>query len=138
MPIQFKICPTTGCVENTYSGFLSREDYQALFAFTDAAVDKLGRVNMIDIVESYAGFDDAILDEISEENFYSCRGINRLAIVSDIGWSCPVLANAPADISIESRSFTLSELDKARKWVCAKPLWRIQDVPVHLPVYDRL
>lgn len=138
MPIQFKICPTTGCVVNTYQGYLSREDYDAVFAFTEEVISKVGQVNMIDIVESYAGFDDTILNDLSPSDFEPCRNIKRMAVVSDIGWFCPVMAKAPADISIESRSFTLAELDKARKWVCAQPIWRPNSVPAHLPVYDRL
>lgn len=138
MPIQFKICPTTGCVENTFQGYLSKEDYTAAFAFTNDMIEKTGRVSLINIVESYAGFDDTILNDLSDSDFETYRNINRIAVVSDIGWSCPVMAKAPASISIDSRSFTLAELDKARKWVCAKPIWRTQTVPTHLPVYDRL
>jgi hypothetical protein len=116
MPITYEVFAEENRIETTFSGFLTLADYQGIFGPIAQLVKDCGQFTAIDIVDSYAGYDETLIDAFKPEDYEIFRSLSHLAVVSDLGWFCPVLANAPTDITFVVRSFPRNQLEQARCW----------------------
>ncbi|WP_425071211.1 STAS/SEC14 domain-containing protein [Sagittula sp. S175] len=115
MPLFYSEDDTDGVVELTIRGMLSRADYAAVLPHMAALMARHDRVGVVEVVESFAGFEDGDI-ELGVDPA-ALKGVGRVALVSDIGWFCPILSKAPGMAGIQVRSYRLEDLDAARAWV---------------------
>ncbi|MCT4558381.1 MAG: STAS/SEC14 domain-containing protein [Pelagimonas sp.] len=116
MPITYEEFPETKSIEFTYRGMLTVEDYQGLVEPLVRMIERFGDVNVVDVVDSFAGFDDALYDAFSPKDTDLLKHIKRLAVVSDLGWVCPIMSHAPEDLIVNIRSFRRDQHEIARGW----------------------
>jgi SpoIIAA-like len=76
-----------------------------------------GTIKMIEVVESFDGFDPSVIWPGIKFDFKNIRNISHVAVVSDIGWLSPLAKAAGALLSTKLRAFSISELDDAREWI---------------------
>ena len=114
--IDYKEYPNTKTVEFRVSGKLSKEDYDAVVTPLQAFIDTHGSVRIIEVVESFSGFDPAVLIPGIRFDLKNISHISRAAVVSDIGWFSPLVRAASALTPIEIRMFGMDQLDNARDW----------------------
>ncbi|WP_425100315.1 STAS/SEC14 domain-containing protein [Tropicibacter sp. S64] len=119
MPLTFSARPDRCTVELTVRGNLAAQDYADAMLSISRVIDDLGPIGLIEVVESFSGFGDDVAAPPGGTPASVLAGISRVAVVSDIGWVCPILSNAPCCPTLKMQSFPMSELDKARDWVSA-------------------
>ncbi len=122
MPLAYKEMPEICTVELTIRGQLSQVDYLAVMVPMGAFIETCGEINVIEVVENFSGFLEAPdVPHLPVDPTLLAR-IQRVALVSDIGWFCPILSNVPSSVVSEIRSFSLKERDAALAWVENKPV----------------
>ncbi|SLN69018.1 hypothetical protein PEL8287_03845 [Roseovarius litorisediminis] len=119
MAITYSENDETKTVEFTVSGRVTRADYDKVVAPMQAFIDRHGKVKMIEIIESFDGFEPSVLWPGIKFDFQNIRHISHVAVVSDIGWISPVSKAAGAFLSTKLRTFEMSEVDQARAWVAS-------------------
>lgn len=119
MSLSYVEHPTTKTVEFRIDGKLTREDYDRVIGPMQAFIDAHGTVRVIEIVESFSGFDPAVLIPGIKFDIKNLSHISRVAIVSDIGWFSPLVRAASAITAVEMRMFEMAQLDEAREWAQA-------------------
>ncbi|WP_136439716.1 STAS/SEC14 domain-containing protein [Pacificoceanicola onchidii] len=117
MPLTVESKPDQGTIELTIRGALELQDYVGALPSMSALVAQCGQIGVLEIVESFSGLVGDFPEENDEATMALLSRISRVALVSDIGWFCPILSNAPHAAGMTLRSFPLSELEAARKWV---------------------
>ena len=117
MPVTYTENPATKTVEFTVSGHMSRADYDKVIAPMEKFIETHGTVKMIEVVESFSGFDPSILLPGIQFDIRNIRHISHVAVVSDIAWFSPFIRLASAVTPIQMRSFALADLDAARAWL---------------------
>lgn len=116
MSLSYHEDPATKTVEFTVRGKLTKEDYERVVTPMQAFIDAHGQVRVVEIVESFSGFDPAVLIPGIKFDLKNLSHISRAAIVSDIGWFSPLVRAASALTAIEMRMFEMDQLDEARDW----------------------
>ncbi|MEN9061682.1 STAS/SEC14 domain-containing protein [Ponticoccus litoralis] len=121
MPIHYAEDAAPGTAILTLRGPLGWADYAALCAPLTALRDRCGPLRVIEVIESFAGFEDGLGERIETacdrgEAQALLAAISHVAIVSDIGWFCPVLS-VSLSRGFALRSFALADLDSARAWM---------------------
>ncbi|ETA49306.1 STAS/SEC14 domain-containing protein [Ponticoccus alexandrii] len=121
MPIHYAEDAGSGTAILTLRGPLGWADYEALCAPMMALRDRCGSLKVIEVIESFAGFEDGLGDRIETactqggaQGFLA--DLTHVAIVSDIGWFCPVLS-VSLSRGFALRSFALADFDSARAWM---------------------
>ncbi len=121
MPIHYAEDAASGTAILTLRGPLGWADYAALCAPMMVLRDRCGTLKVIEVIESFAGFEDGLGGRIET----ACArprakallaAVTHVAIVSDIGWFCPVLS-VSLSRGFALRSFALADLDSARAWM---------------------
>ncbi|MCV2892672.1 STAS/SEC14 domain-containing protein [Lentibacter sp. XHP0401] len=101
----------------TVSGKITKEDYDTVITPIQAFIDKHGSINFIEVVESFAGFEPSVLWPGIKFDITHLKHIDRVAVVSDIGWISPITKAAGYFMSTKLRMFDMDELDEAKDWV---------------------
>lgn len=121
MPIHYAEDAASATAILTLRGPLGWADYAALCAPMMALRDRCGPLKVIEVIESFAGFEDGLEDWIETacaqggaQGFLA--DLTHVAIVSDIGWFCPVLS-VSLSRGFALRSFALADFDSARAWM---------------------
>ncbi|WGW05364.1 SpoIIAA family protein [Tropicibacter oceani] len=111
----------TRTAELTIRGQLTFEDYANIMGPMCDLIDTCGEISVIEVVESFSGFVGEFPEGEDEGVTRMLRRVARVALVSDIGWYCPILSSAAPVGGMKIRSFLLGDLDTARDWVaCPK------------------
>lgn len=121
LPIVYKEITQDCLAVLTIRGQLRAADYAAVLPLMTRLIDRCGNIKVIEVVESFAGFTDDI-PPAGPDVQALMRKISHVALVSNIGWYCPILSDQPAEATIKIRSFSLSDLDLAYQWVNATPV----------------
>lgn len=117
MPLTITARPDTCTLELTIRGTLAATDYAGAMQPLAEMIEACGQVSVVEIVESFSGFVGEFPEAMDEATQALLRKIRRVALVSDFGWSCPILSNAPLSGSMQIKSFELKETQAARNWV---------------------
>ncbi len=117
MPMAYAEFPERRTIELTVRGALCRGDYTSIMMPMAGFIESQGRIQVIEIIDSFAGFEEQIVTEPGPEDGGLLAQIDRVAIVSDIGWYCPIISAAPSTLGIRMKSFKRVELEEARRWV---------------------
>lgn len=113
MPLFYHADPATRVVELTVRGMLSVQDYHDMAERFAGFVAAHGPVGVVEVIESFAGFTETVEMAMPPSLL---AGIARVALVSDIGWFCPILSGVRSRSGMEIRSFPLAEVAAARDW----------------------
>ncbi|WP_299925338.1 STAS/SEC14 domain-containing protein [uncultured Pelagimonas sp.] len=117
VPMAYAEFPERRTIEITVRGALCREDYASIMMPMAGFIEAQGSIQVIEIIDSFAGFDEQIATEPGPADGGLLAHIDRVAIVSDIGWYCPIISAAPSTLGIRMKSFKRAELEEARRWV---------------------
>jgi len=109
--------PTHGVVELTVDGGITRDDYDRVVAEMEGAIDRFGKLRLIEIIEDVGGVDSAIWWRDIKWAYHHVRDIARCAVVTDRGWIGSITRAVGALIPAEIRVFPIAELEAARAWV---------------------
>lgn len=106
-------------VEVRLDGRINRDEYDACIEKLQDFIDAHGTIRMVEIIDSFTGFDPSTLWEGLKFDFRNIKHISHVAVVSDIGWISPASKAAGALISTQLRTFDTAHLGAAREWVRA-------------------
>lgn len=110
---------TTKTATIVVSGKITKDDYDAIIGKMQAFIDTHGKVNLIEVVESFSGFDPSVIWPGIKFDFQNIRHIGKVAVVSDIGWISPFTKAAGYFMSTKLRMFDLAQLDEAKDWMAS-------------------
>lgn len=120
MPLSYREIPETCTVELTIRGDLSQVDYAAIMVPMGAFIETCGQINVVEIVECFTGFLEAPdIPQLPVDPGVLSK-VARVALVSDIGWFCPILSNVPSDVISDIKSFTLADRETAVAWATSR------------------
>ncbi|CUX79746.1 MAG: SpoIIAA-like protein [Roseibaca calidilacus] len=117
MTIEYREDDATRTAEVLVRGKITMEDYTAAVEPMQAFIDRHGTVKFIEVIESFSGFDPAVLWPGIKFDWRNISQISHVAVVSDLGWVGPLSKAAGALISSQVRFFQLDELNAARAWI---------------------
>lgn len=117
MTVSYTEIPEKKRCEFTVSGHVSYDDYASVVTPMEAFIDTHGTVQMIEIIDSFSGFDPSVLLPGIKFDFKAIPHISHVAIVTDIGWLSPVSRAVGALLPTRLRVFPRDELDAARAWL---------------------
>lgn len=116
MTIDYTEDDATRTAEVIVRGKITAADYQAAVAPMQAFIDRHGTVKFVEVIESFSGFDPAVLWPGIKFDWQNINRISHVAVVSDLGWIGPLSKAAGAVIASQVRFFEMDELDTARAW----------------------
>lgn len=117
MPLHYAEDATTCTVVLTVTGPLSSVDYAAVVSPMAEFVNRCGTIKVIEVIESFAGFEDEVTPPDDPGTQTLLDKITHVALVSDIGWFCPILSGGPVSRNRQIRNFSLADLNVARQWL---------------------
>jgi len=117
LPVTYTEIPDKHRVEFTISGHLSKEDYDAVIAPLQAFIDRHGTIQIIEIVESFGGFDPSVLLPGLKFDLQNIQHVSHAALVTDVGWMGPIAMATSRLVPTKMRTFALAEIDAARAWL---------------------
>lgn len=117
MPLGYSEDAETGTVILTVNGPLCGADYAAVMAPMAAFIQRCGTIKVIEVIESFAGFEETVSSPDDPSARALLDRITHVALVSDIGWFCPILSDSPISRTRRMRNFRLSEVEAARQWL---------------------
>lgn len=104
-------------MEIRLDGRVTRADFDAIKDRVQAFIDAHQPVRMVEIIDSFEGFEPSVLWPGIKFDIRNIRHISHVAVVSDIGWISPLSKAAGAVVSTRLRTFDMAHLDDARDWV---------------------
>ena len=117
MTIAYHEDDATRVAEIRVGGKIMAEDYDRAVTPLQDFIDRHGTVKLLEIVDSFGGYDPTVIWEGIKFDFRNVRHISHVAVVSDIGWIGPVSKAAGALLPTKLRTFAMSELAQARAWI---------------------
>lgn len=117
MSISYTECDITHVAEIVVSGHITWEDYEQVITKMQAFIDRHGSVKLVEIVESFSGFDPSVLVPGIKFDWRNIQHVSHVAVVTDIGWMGPLSKAAGALMSTKLRTFDLAHLEEARVWI---------------------
>ncbi|WP_170151078.1 STAS/SEC14 domain-containing protein [Hephaestia caeni] len=106
-----------GIVEFTIDGPITKPEYDRIVAEIDAAIERFGKLRMIEIVKDIGAIDSAIWWPDLKWAATHMKHIARCAVVTDKGWIGAITRAAAAVLPAEIRVFSLPDVAEARAWV---------------------
>lgn len=120
MTVTYTEIPEKARVEFTVSGHISYDDYLKIAEPTEKFVEAYDKIQMIEVVNHFSGFDPAVLLPGIKFDFKVIRHITHIAIVTDIGWISPIARAVGALLPTRMRVFERDQLEMARAWLDAE------------------
>jgi SpoIIAA-like len=117
MSITYTEDAATKTFEITMKGRVTRADYDSIVDRLQAFIDRHGTVRMVEIIESFGGFDPSVLYQGTKFDFKNIRHISHVALVTDIGWLTPLAKATGALTSTTLRTFDMDQIEAARDWI---------------------
>ena len=117
MTVTYTEIPEKKRVEFTVSGHISKADYEKIARPMEAFIEAHGKVQMIEVVDHFSGFDPSILLPGIKFDFKAVPHISHIALVTDIGWISPIARAVGALLPSRLRVFERDDLEAARAWL---------------------
>jgi len=117
MTIAYHEDDDTRVAEIRVGGKITTEEYDRAVMPLQEFIDRHGTVKLLEIVDSFGGYDPSLIWEGLKFDFRNVRHISHVAVVSDIGWIGPVSKAAGALLPTRLRTFGMDELGTARDWI---------------------
>jgi hypothetical protein len=115
--LEYLTDPTDGVVEFTVDGPVTKEDYDRVIAEVDGAIERFGKLRLVEIVKDIGAIDSSIWWSDLKWAAQHMKDIARCAVVTDKGWLGAISRAAGAVLAAEVRVFALAEVEDARAWV---------------------
>ena len=115
--IEYRADPDDGVVEFTVDGPIRKEDYDRVVAEIDAAIDRFGKLRLVEIVKDVGAIASAVWWADLKWAARHIKDVARCAVVTDKGWLGAITRAAGAVLPAEVRVFPLAEAAAARAWV---------------------
>lgn len=119
MSIEYHENDITRVAEIIVRGKITIEDYTAAVDPMQAFIDRHGKVKLIEVIESFHGFDPSMLWPGIKFDWQNIPKISHVAVVSDFGWIGPMSKAAGAVIHSQVRFFGMENLTEARDWIAS-------------------
>lgn len=119
MTVTYSENDATRTAEIKVSGRITDQDYQEAVTPLQAFIDKHGTIKLIEILESFEGFEASVIWQGIKFDIKNLKHISHVAVVSDIGWVSPLTKAAGAFMSTKLRTFDLDQVDAARDWLAS-------------------
>lgn len=120
MSVTYTEIPEKRRCEFTVSGHITYDDYLAIAKPMEAFVATHGKVQMIEVVDHFTGFDPAVLLPGIRFDFRVVPHVSHIALVTDIGWISPIARAVGALLPTRLRVFPRDGLEEARAWLDAE------------------
>lgn len=117
MTVTYTEIPEKRRCEFTVSGHISYDDYLAVAEPMEAFAKTHGKVQMIEVVDHFSGFDPAVLLPGIRFDFRVVPHVSHIALVTDIGWISPIARAVGALLPTRMRVFPRDQLEAAREWL---------------------
>ena len=98
-------------------GSVTRQDFDEILPKFEAFMEKHDKIRLLEIVESFDGFDPSIMWDGMIFDFKAIPHISHCAVVSDIPWMSPMAKAAGAMTPIKMKTFNLNEVEAAQVWL---------------------
>jgi len=119
MTIAYHEDDATRVAEIRVGGKITAEDYDRAVMPLQDFIDRHGTVKLLEVIDSFGGYDPSIIWEGLKFDFRNVRHISHVAVVSDIGWIGPLSKAAGALLPTKLRTFGMQDLAEARDWIAA-------------------
>lgn len=117
MPVTYEEFPDKKRVEFTVSGHLSKEDFDAVTGPLQDFIDTHGTIHLVEVVESFSGFDPAVLLPGLQFDLRNIQHVSHVAVVTDVSWISPMAQASAVLLPTKIRTFALAERDDAHAWL---------------------
>ncbi|MGB5078328.1 MAG: STAS/SEC14 domain-containing protein [Sphingorhabdus sp.] len=130
--LDVKIDKSAGYLEMTVDGTIDKEQYEQAVAAVDELLKTHTRIDAVEIVRDIGWIEAEVwwkdmLFHLTHRNI-----LRRAAVVSDNGWVGPVTRFFAPLYPAAIRSFTMAELDEARRWAKEGHLEVVEEAEPHL------
>lgn len=115
--LEYLTDPTAGVVEFTVDGPVAKEDYDRVVAEMESAIDRFGKLRLVEIVRDIGAIDNAVWWPDLKWATEHIKDVARCAVVTDKGWLGAISRAAGALLPAEIRVFPLADVDETRAWV---------------------
>ncbi|TNF19244.1 MAG: STAS/SEC14 domain-containing protein [Rhodobacteraceae bacterium] len=120
MSVTYTEIPEKRRCEFTVSGHISHDDYLAIAEPMERFVETHGKVQMIEVVDHFTGFDPSVLLPGIRFDIKVVPHVTHIALVTDIGWISPIARAVGGLLPTRLRVFPRDGLEEARAWLDAE------------------
>jgi len=107
---------TLPVAELRVTGHVTENDMNQILPQMAAFIEKHGKIRIIEIIESFEGFDPATIWKGIRFDAEHLRDVTHAAVVTDIGWIGIMTQAASWMVPVTLRMFPMEELGAAREW----------------------
>ena len=97
-------------------GQVTQNDMDNVLPKLEALIEKHGEIRIVEIVESFDGFDPTTILDGIKFDIQHLRDVTHAAVVSDIPWIGFLSRASGMVMPVTIRAFSMRELDAARAW----------------------
>ena len=112
-------CPEKKTVELKVNGKVTENDFDLISSRLEAFIKHHGTIKLIEIIDHFQGMEAGMILKGIRFDIKNLKHISHVAVVSDIGWISPISKAAGAFVSTKLRTFSMDQLEEARKWLDA-------------------
>ncbi|HSH26638.1 MAG TPA: STAS/SEC14 domain-containing protein, partial [Wenzhouxiangella sp.] len=98
-------------------GRVTEQDFEQVAGRLEAFIEAHGKIKVLEVLESFKGFDAAVLGKGVLFDLKHIKNISHCAVVSDSGWIGPLTRAVGAVVSCEIKVFGHDQIDQARTWL---------------------
>jgi hypothetical protein len=114
--MRFETDDTSGVMEFTVEGGVTRAEYDAAIPAMDAAIAKHGKLSAVAIVRSFSGMELGAWWKDISWGVGHLGKVGRIAVVTDVTWIETATRMGAPLAPGEVRLFAPAEIDAARAW----------------------
>ena len=116
MSVSYTEYPDEAVFEIEVAGRVTQADMDAILPKLEAFIAQHGKVSMIEVLRSFKGFDLSTIWDGIKFDVAHLRDIDRVSVVTDIGWIGGMTKALAAVMPLQIRVFGLEDLADARAW----------------------
>ena len=117
MAIKYHEHATQPVFEIEVAGKITQADMDSVLPRLEAFLQRHGKVRMVEVIPTFEGFELSTIWEGIKFDVAHIRDIDRVAVVTDVGWIGGVTRALCRVSPLEIRVFDTAELEAARAWV---------------------
>lgn len=119
MTVKYTEHATLPVFEIEVAGKITQADMDAVIPPLEAFLERHGKVRMVEIIPTFEGFEWSTIWDGIKFDVAHIRDIDRVAVVTDVGWIGGITRALCRVSPLEVRVFEMGELAEARAWANA-------------------
>lgn len=119
MSVTYDEHATLPIFEIAVTGKITQDDMDAVLPRLEAFLERHGKVRMVEIIPDFGGFEWSTLWDGIKFDVAHIRDIERVAVVTDVGWIGGWTRALCRVMPLQVRVFDMADLEAARAWVAA-------------------